>query len=126
MVSHERAQELLETYGKAWVEQDIELVLTLFAPEAQYWERAFAEPYIGHEGIAQYWQEKVVEEQSEIEFSVTSIIVAGDTIIAEWDASVNSNVQHKRIHLRSIAVIDTKNGLITRLREWWHSEKFDL
>ena len=126
MVSIERAQEILDIYGKAWVEQDVELVLSIFSEDAEYWERAFVEPYIGHEMIGQYWQEKVVDEQSDIEFSLTNLLVSGDTIVAEWDASVTSNVQHKRIHLRSVAILETANGLVSRFREYWHSEKFDM
>lgn len=126
MVSKERAQELLDTYGKAWVEQDIDLILSIFSEDAVYWERAFDEPFRGHKEIARYWQEKVVDEQSNIEFSLTNLIVSEDTIVAEWDASFNSNIQKKRIHLRSVAILKVTGGLVSELREWWHSEKFPL
>lgn len=130
MLTKKRAHEILTTYGQAWVEQDTQKILSIFTQDATYAERAFKRPHTGHEEIAAYWNEKVCTEQSKISFSLLALYVESDTIIAEWEAFFESNIKHERIHLKEVGILETKNGLVVSLREYWQSEKtaldFDL
>ena len=60
----------LDVYKTAWEQQDPELILTIFTKDAVYHERVLQEPIRGHEGIAAYWQEKVVKGQDRISFTL--------------------------------------------------------
>ena len=100
MVEKQVVQEILQKYEQAWVTQDPELILTIFTEDGIYHERVLKEPFKGHEQIRQYWQSKVVEEQSNIKFKLINYYIDGYTVIAEWDASFFSNKENKRIHIQ--------------------------
>ena len=126
MVSKDRAKEILKTYKEAWVNQDIDKILSIFVKDGIYHERVLERPYCGHKEIAKYWKNKVCDEQSKIEFKLLNFYVCGDVIIAEWEASFNSNIENARIHLKEVAIIETEGGLIKSLREYWQSERLPL
>jgi len=125
MVSKERAKEILKIYEEAWVEQDIDKILSIFSVNGVYHERVFKEAHKGHTAISEYWRKKVCEEQSNIEFQLLNIFVDGDTIIAEWDASFDDTIKKKRLHLREVAIMEIKDDLIQNYREFWHSEEIN-
>lgn len=126
MISKERALEIVETYKQAWINQSVEKILSIFDKDGIYHEYVLREAYVGHDEIKAYWERKVLDEQSNIEFKLLNVYIDGDTFIAEWDASFDSNVKNKRVHIQQVAILETKDGLITHLREYWHSEKFPL
>ena len=53
-------RDVVNTYIRAWVEQDPALIVTIFTDTATYHERVLEEPIRNREGIRAYWQEKVV------------------------------------------------------------------
>ena len=116
------AEDILERYGKAWVNQDPEAILELFTADATYHEWAFDKPYTGHEEIRGYWQEKVVEEQSDIEFEVINFYVDGNTLIAEWDARFYTRSEAIKNHMLEVAIMEIEGGKIKSLREYWANQ----
>ena len=126
MVDIKTAESILKTYEDAWVNQDPEKILSIFKEDGIYHEKVLEKPYIGHEQIRQYWQSKVVEEQSDIQFKLLNYYIDGDVIIAEWDASFNSNLKKARIHIKEVAILEMKGSKIRSLREYWRAEKSPL
>src|SRR3989344_7621629 len=126
MVDKKTAENILNVYENAWVNQDPEKILSIFTEEGIYHEKAFEKPFIGHDQIRQYWQSKVVEEQSDIQFKLLNYYIDGDVIIAEWDASFNSNLKKARIHIKEVAILEMKGSKIRSLREYWRAEKSPL
>ena len=126
MVSENRAKEILRIYEEAWVNQDIDRILSIFTKDAIYHERVLKEPFKGHKEIAKYWKTKVCEEQSNIEFKLLNFYLSENTIISEWEVSFNSNIENAQIHMKEVAILEIKNDLIKSLREYWQSEKLPL
>jgi len=126
MVSEERVKEILKIYEEAWVNQDIELILSIFKEDGTYHEKVLKEPFRGHKEIAEYWKTKVCEEQSKIEFKLLNFYISGNTVIAEWEASFNSNIKNTQFHLKEVALLEIENDLIKSFREYWQSEKLPL
>jgi ketosteroid isomerase-like protein len=112
----------LDVYKFAWEQQDSELILTIFTKDAVYHERVLQEPIRGHEGIAAYWKEKVVEEQGRISFTLLRTYIDGTTGIAEWEVTFDDLVQRNRKHIKEIAILEFVDGKIASLREYWTSE----
>jgi ketosteroid isomerase-like protein len=112
----------LDVYKTAWEQQNPELILTIFTKDAVYHERVLQEPIRGHEGIAAYWQEKVVKGQGRISFTLLNTKIDGSTGIAEWEVSFDDVVQRKRKHMKEIAILEFVDGKIASLREYWASE----
>jgi len=119
MVDENIVKGILKTYGEAWVGQDVDKILSIFTEDCVYHERVLKEPFRGHKKLSEYWQSKVVEEQSDIEFKLLNFYIARDTVIAEWDASFNSNVENARIHIREVAIMEIERGKIKSIREYW-------
>lgn len=126
MINKKFAEKILKTYEEAWVEQDIDKILSIFTKDGIYHERVLKEPIIGHKAIRKYWQTKVCNEQSKIKFKLLNYYICENSIIAEWDASFNSNIENARIHIREIAILEIHVGKIKSLREYWQSEILPL
>lgn len=125
MLTEETAKSILKTYEEAWVEQNIDKILSIFHEDGVYHERFLEKPFVGHEEIANYWKAKVVEEQSNIEFKLLDFYISGNILIAEWDAPFDSNIENARIHIIEVAIMEIVSGKIKSLREYWHSEKME-
>ncbi|MDA3856140.1 MAG: nuclear transport factor 2 family protein [Candidatus Woesearchaeota archaeon] len=123
MVEKKVVLDLIEIYKKAWITQDPEMIITIFHENCEYGEYLLKGAYKGHQEIKDYWQRKVVEEQSEIKFNLLNLYIDGDTAIAEWDSTFFSNIEKKTIHIVEVAILEILDGKIKRLREYWHSER---
>jgi hypothetical protein len=126
MVSERIAKKILKTYEEAWVEQDTGKILSIFHKSGSYHEYLLKKPMMGHKAIRDYWQSKVVEEQSDIKFKLLSHYICKDTLIAEWDATFYSRILNARCHIVEVAIMKIKDDKIQSLREYWHSEKKGL
>jgi ketosteroid isomerase-like protein len=49
-MTKERAHELIQTYGEAWKGRDADLILTIFTPDATYFDPKEG-VQVGHSGI---------------------------------------------------------------------------
>jgi ketosteroid isomerase-like protein len=123
VLSREMVRSVLETYGRAWTTQNPDLILAVFTEDAIYHERVLKEPYRGHAEIREYWMDKVVRGQANIEFEVVNVYVDGTTAIAEWMADFDDRVQRVRKHMKELAVLEFSGTRIKHLREYWASEE---
>ena len=122
MINKEIAENILKIYEEAWIEQDFNKILSIFTEDGIYHERVLEEPFKGHNEIKQYWKEKVIEEQSEIKFKLLNYWVCENTLIAEWEASFNSNIKKSRVYMKEVAIMEIKDNKIKSLREYWQSK----
>ena len=116
-------RKVIDIYIRAWVNQDPDLIVTIFTDTATYHERAFEEAIRNRAGIRDYWQAKVVESQRHITCKLLSLYLDGDTAIAEWEAEFDDLAQRVRKRMREVAILRFDDGLIARLREYWSSER---
>jgi hypothetical protein len=116
------ARKVVDTYIRAWEQQDPDLIVTIFTESATYHERVLEEPIPDREAIRRYWQAKVVEAQANIMCRLLSLYLDGDTAIAEWEAEFDDLEQGVRKRMREIAVLEFEGQLIASLREYWASE----
>ncbi len=123
MVDIDTVDRVLKVYRDAWVNRDSDKILTAFTKDAVYHERILQEPFVGHKEIKKYWQNKVVEEQSDIKFKLLNVYISGDVVTAEWDASFFNKKKNKRIHITEVAIIQFEEDKIKSIREYWHSEE---
>lgn len=126
MLTQKLVRKILQKYAEAWVEQDIPTIRSIFHRTGIYHENVLKKPFRGHQEIAHYWKTKVCEEQSKIKFKLLHSYICENTIIAEWEASFNSNIKKARVHLKEVAIMEIKDNKIKSLREYWHSEKSSL
>lgn len=72
-------REVIDTYLKAWMTQDPDLIVTIFTDDATYHERVLQEPIRTTAGIREYWATKVVAEQANIDARLRALYRDGDT-----------------------------------------------
>lgn len=121
-MTRERAQELLSIYGRAWMQRDADLILTIFTSDATYFDPAEGEIQ-GHDGIKHYWQFKVLESQQDIDFKLLHFWVDGDTVIAEWHAKFIDTKRQLRIDMTEVAIFGIEGDRFSSLREYYRSIK---
>jgi SnoaL-like domain len=118
-------RKVIAVYMKAWREQDPDLIVTIFTPEATYHERVMEDVTIaGQEAIRDYWKSKVVGAQANITCGLVHLYLDHDTstAIAEWIAEFDDVGQGVRKRMKEIAVLTFEGRLISSLREYWASE----
>ncbi|BBX11272.1 MULTISPECIES: nuclear transport factor 2 family protein [Mycobacteriaceae] len=114
----------IDTYLRAWMQQDPDLIVTIFTDDATYHERVLQEPIRTRAGIRDYWRTKVVEGQADIDARLLNLYTAtdGTTVIAEWEATFDDRVQGQRKRMREVAILEFAGEQIASLREYWASD----
>lgn len=115
--------EVVDTYIRAWVTQDPDLIGTIFTEAATYHERVLEEPIRTRAGIRAYWQSKVVESQGRISCKLLKAYLDGSTAIVEWESEFDDLEAGVRKQMREIAVLEFEDKLISSLREYWSSKQ---
>ena len=80
----------------------------------------------GYEGIKKYWNDKVIEEQRNINFKILNIWVDGDTVIAEWDADFIDIKINMKVVLTEVAIFTIKDDKFTSVRGYYKTNKIPL
>jgi hypothetical protein len=116
-------RNVIDVYIRAWVEQDPDLIETIFTDTATYHERIFEASIKDRSGIRAYWKAKVVESQANVECELLNLYLDGNTAIAEWEAEFDDLVQNVRKRMREVAILVFEGRLIASLREYWVSQQ---
>lgn len=122
-LTKQEVRHAVDVYIRAWVEQDPDLILTIFTAAATYHERVLGAPIRDRDGIREYWQTKVVESQGSIKCELLNLYLDGNTAIVEWEAEFDDLAQNVRKRMREVAILVFEGGLIASLREYWSSER---
>ncbi|MDD5165308.1 MAG: nuclear transport factor 2 family protein [Candidatus Pacebacteria bacterium] len=124
-MTKEKALELLNIYGKAWVTRDPDLIVTIFIEDATYNDPHEPEN-IGREAIRAYWMSKVVGEQKDISFKLLNYWVTDNEVIAEWYAEFIDTKRNLKIQMTEVAIFTVKGDKFGGLREYYKTVKTPL
>jgi hypothetical protein len=122
-LTKQEVRDVVDVYIRAWVEQDPDLIGTVFTDTATYHERVLEAPIRDRAGIKAYWQAKVVESQSNIKCELLNLYLDGDTAIAEWETEFDDLPNRVRKRMREVAILVFEGTLVASLREYWSSER---
>jgi hypothetical protein len=108
----------LEAYRQAWEEKDAEAAAGLFAETATYRANIFEEPYVGRDGVREYWR-TVTATQEDVRVMMGRPFADGSRVAAEfWTTMRNDGAD---ITLPGCLLLDfDEDGLCLALREYWH------
>ena len=113
-------KEIISIYSDAWINQDSKKIISIFTPDAVYHENVLEKPYVCHKEIKQYWKEKIVKKEKNIDFKLLNIYIDGYVAIVEWEA--NFLYKGKKILMREVVILEIEGNKIKSLREYWHSK----
>ena len=116
--------EWLWNYGRAWVEQDPDALVALFAADSSYQRTPFEEPMRGHEAIRNYWIEGAQRSQSDISFRHQCLSTEGGVGIAHWQATFTRTSTGARVSVDGVLTVQfDQDGRCIEFREWWHRDE---
>jgi len=117
--TRELGRTLIDTFGKGWAKPSIDLLVTVFAPNAVFIETPFSEPIRGVDAIRRWWLD-VPFSQSEITFSSGEIFAAGPWFSTEFKCVFRRKRAGEWVDARGAIFCETEGGLISEMRMYWH------
>ena len=110
---------LIDSFGNGWSRANVDLIMSVYSPDAVLVETPFSEPLRGIEAIRRYWLE-VPYNQSEISFSSGEIYGAGPWFSTEFKCVFRRRRTGEWVEARGAIFCETRNGLISEMRLYWH------
>lgn len=108
----------LEGYREAWESRDADAAAALFTADSLYREQPYAEPFVGPQGVHEYWT-RVTETQSEVRFRYGTPVVEGNRAAAEWWVTMLNGGAEVTLAGEFLLIFDD-SGKCRELREYWH------
>ena len=112
---------LIDTFGNGWARGNVELLLSVFAPEAAFLETPFSAPLRGIEAIRSYWIETPYY-QSEATFSSGEIHAAGPWFSVEFKCVFRRRRTGEWVDARGAIFCETDGALVSEMRMYWHRQ----
>jgi len=110
---------LVDTFGRGWATGDMNLLMTVYAPDAVFIETPFTAPIRGTDAIRGYWNE-VPYNQSEITFTSGEIYAAGPWFSTEFKCVFRRRRTGEWVEARGAIFCETEADRITEMRMYWH------
>ena len=111
-------QDLLDTFKRGWEKRDPELILSLFASDAEYRENPFDPSLAGSNAIRERWND-ICASQAHVEFDAERIWVSGSTVLSSWHAAYTLRASGERRRVRGFMTLELSDDrLVHRLRQW--------
>jgi ketosteroid isomerase-like protein len=112
-------RSLVDTFGKGWAKPNIDLLVSVFSPDAVFIETPFTAPLRGADAIRRWWLD-VPFSQSEITFTSGEIYAAGPWFSTEFKCVFRRKRSGEWVDARGAIFCETEGGLITEMRMYWH------
>jgi hypothetical protein len=118
--TRELGRSLIDTFGRGWARANIDLLTSVFAPDAVFLETPFSDPIRGADAIRRWWLD-VPYSQSEITFSSGEIYAAGPWFGTEFKCVFRRKRTGEWVDARGAIFCETTPaGLIGEMRMYWH------
>jgi ketosteroid isomerase-like protein len=112
---------LIDTFGTGWARCDMNLLMSVYTPDAVFVETPFAEPLRGTDAIRGYWNE-VPYNHSEISFSSGEIYAAGPWFSTEFKCVFRRRRTGEWVDARGAIFCETEADRISEMRMYWHRQ----
>jgi ketosteroid isomerase-like protein len=110
---------LVDTFGKGWERGNVELMMSVYAPDAVFIETPFSAPLAGSEAIRGYWAEMPYN-QSEVTFTSGEIYAAGPWFSTEFKCVFRRRRTGEWVDARGAIFCETAGELVSEMRMYWH------
>jgi hypothetical protein len=112
-------RELIDTFGRGWGKLRVDIIASVYAPEAVFIETPFTAPITGIDAIRKYWAD-VPYHQSEVTFTSGEIFTAGPWFSTEFKCVFRRRRTGDWVDARGAIFCEASGGLITEMRMYWH------
>jgi limonene-1,2-epoxide hydrolase len=118
MPTREQAVALFEQRRRAWLAEDVDAYMALWAEDMRFQSPVHAEPLDREAFVALV--RRAFAASRPLHFEITQLAVAGDAVLAEWRIVVERRVGGRRVEWWGMSVAEMRAGLIHRWREYWN------
>ena len=118
MPTRDEAMALFDRRRRAWLAEDVDAYLALWADDLRFRSPSHAEP-IGRAAFVELVRSSYARARP-LRFEVTHLAVDGDTVLAEWVIAMSARADGRRIEWWGMSVADMRGGLIHDWREYWN------
>ena len=125
MPSHDEAVALFARRRDAWLHEDLDAYLALWAEEMSFQSPAHAAPLRGRAVFAELVRRSVAVTRP-VAFEFTHLAVHGAAVLAEWRIAVERRDGGQRIVWWGMSVAEIRDGLIYSWREYWNPADLSL
>jgi uncharacterized protein (TIGR02246 family) len=114
----QEAVALFERRRDAWLAEDFEGYLGLFAPDVVL-QTATGKPYQGRDAYGDLVR-RSYQAMRPVAFDFHEIAVHGSSVLAEWTITIERRADARQLSYRGMSICEIRDGLI----QWWR-EYFD-
>jgi ketosteroid isomerase-like protein len=119
MDTRQTGRELIDILGLGWTKADVDLIMSVYAPDPVFIETPFSAPLKGSEAVRGYWRE-VPYHQAEIAFTAGEIYAAGPWFSTEFKCVFRRRRTGEWVDARGAIFCETVEGKISEMRMYWH------
>jgi ketosteroid isomerase-like protein len=117
--TRELGRALIDAFGRGWATADVDLLTSVFTPDAVFVETPFSDPIRGASAIRRWWLD-VPYSQSEISFSSGEVYAAGPWFSTEFKCVFRRKRTGEWVDARGAIFCETAGALISEMRMYWH------
>ena len=125
MPTRDEAVRLFERRRDAWIAEDLDAYLALFAADLSFQSPVHAEPLRGRDAFAALVRGSN-ERVRPAFFEFDHIAVEGDWVLAEWRIGIDDRTSGARREYAGMSSCRIENGLIVWWREYWNPADLGL
>ena len=118
MVSYDEAVSLFERRRQAWLREDTDAYLALWADDMTFQSPVHPEP-LKRVAFGDLIRQSAAFSRP-LRFDFDHIAVYGPMVLAEWTIAIERRDSGKRIEWRGMSVARIRDGLIVEWREYWN------
>ena len=119
MLTLPAAIALFEARRVAWLGEDLDAYLALWADDMTFQSPVHAEPLRGRAAFAE-----LVRQSSRLSrplrFDFDHVAVHGRMVLAEWIIAIERRDDGRRLEWRGMSIAEIRDGLIVMWREYWN------
>jgi len=118
MPSRDEALALFERRRQAWLGEDLDGYLALWADDMRFQSPVHREP-LDRAAFAELVRGSLAAARP-IAFEFLQVATAGDTVLAEWRIEIERRADGRRVAWHGMSVAEIRAGVITAWREYWN------
>ena len=123
----DQVRRAIENYVKAWATNDKKLFLSLFAPDAQWWDPVGTPPFKGLEGVERFWDFAHKDAGRTLEPRVEEIRACGNEGILRFTMQVRIPAKRQALDLSIIDHFSLDDeGRILTARAFWNETSVSI
>ncbi len=119
MPTYDEAVAVFERRRRAWLAEDVDGYLALWADDMRFQSPVHREPLRGRAAFADLIRQSAAFSRP-VAFDFHHLAVHGALVLAEWTITIERRADTRQIRWDGMSVAELRDGLIVWWREYWN------